>query len=123
MTVFLECINFFSPKHHGFRSRLSMVTQLTELAHDLAVTVNNCGQTDLILLDLSKAFDCVCHSKLIAKVENVFGIGELSAWIKGFLSNRSQFVVYEKNAFQHICSNSRSSSRVCSGTIAFPTLY
>lgn len=93
ITVFLEKIKFLSPNQHGFRSGLSTVTQLTEVVHDLAFTINNRGQTDMILLDLSKAFDCVCHSKLLIKLKSAIGEGLLFSWIESFLTNRSQSVL------------------------------
>lgn len=65
-----------SPNQHGFRRGLSTITQLTEVIHDLALGIDNRSQTDIILLDFSKAFDCVCHSKLIIKLENIIGDGE-----------------------------------------------
>ena len=47
-------------------------------------------QTDLILLDFSKAFDKVAHEKLLLKL-NHYGIrGHTLKWIKGFLDNRKQ---------------------------------
>ena len=53
--------NIILPDQHGFRSGLSCETQLVEAAHDLAASMNKRHQTDLILLDFSKAFDCVPH--------------------------------------------------------------
>ena len=50
-------------------------------------------QTDLILLDFSKAFDKVAHEKLILKLHQ-YGIrGDTLNWIKDFLDNRKQTVV------------------------------
>ena len=50
-------------------------------------------QTDLILLDFSKAFDKVAHEKLIQKLHH-YGIrGDTLKWIKAFLDNRKQAVV------------------------------
>ena len=50
-------------------------------------------QTDLILLDFSKAFDKVAHEKLPQKL-HAYGIrGDTLKWIKDFLDNRKQSVV------------------------------
>ena len=52
-------------------------------------------QTDLILLDFSKAFDKENHSKLLWKLHQ-YGIrGTALAWTRAFLGNRSQTVVLE----------------------------
>ena len=50
-------------------------------------------QTDLILLDFSKAFDKVSHEKLLLKPHH-YGIrGDTLKWIKDFLDSRKQAVV------------------------------
>ena len=58
---------------HGFRERRSCETQLVSLIEDLARTTSQERQTDLILLDFSKAFDKVNRSKLIMKLHS-YGI-------------------------------------------------
>lgn len=88
-------MHFFSPNRHGFRNGLSTTTQLTEVIHDLASSLNNCSQTDMVLLDFSKAFDSVCHNKLIAKIEAFLGSSQFTCWIKDFLLSRKQFVFFE----------------------------
>ena len=50
-------------------------------------------QTDLILLDFSKAFDKVAHEKLVSKL-HFYGIrGKILSWVKVFLDSRSQAFV------------------------------
>ncbi len=49
--------------------------------------------TDVVYIDYAKAFDSVCHSKLLFKLEVAYGIsGNVLSWIKQFLSNRMQQV-------------------------------
>ena len=54
---------------HGFRERRSGKTQLLQLIDDLARNMTEGKQTDLILLDFSKAFDKVNHLKLLYKLQ------------------------------------------------------
>ena len=49
--------------NYNFREKLSCETQLIELVEDLAMRLTLGKQTDLILLDFSKAFDKVNHLK------------------------------------------------------------
>ena len=80
---------------HGFRAKRSCETQLTMLLEYLARNTSAGKQTDLILLDFSKAFDKVNHSKLLWKLHQ-YGIrGNALSWIRAFLGNRSQTVVLE----------------------------
>ena len=53
---------------HGFRERRSCETQLIQLIDELARSLSSGRQTDLILLDFSKAFDKVSHTKLPIKL-------------------------------------------------------
>ena len=52
-------------------------------------------QTDIIILDFSKAFDKVPHNRRLYKLEN-YGIrGYTMKWIKAFLENRQQCEVVD----------------------------
>ena len=78
---------------HGFREKRSCETQLIMLVDELAKNMQMGKQTDLILLDFSKAFDKVAHEKLILKLHQ-YGIkGDTLNWIKDFLDNWKQTVV------------------------------
>ena len=65
------------------------------LVEDLARNLSKGKQTDLVLLDFSKAFDKVNHSKLLWKLHQYVIRGHALAWIRAFLGNRSQTVVLE----------------------------
>ena len=80
---------------HGFRARRSCETQLVTLLHDLASTLDQKIQMDMVVLDFSKAFDRVHHSRLLRKLQH-YGIqGTTYHWISSFLHNRTQRVVVE----------------------------
>ena len=80
---------------HGFRSGRSCETQLTGFISDLHNNLQQGRQTDVIVLDMAKAFDKVGHQRLIRKLK-FYGIhGLTSQWIHSFLSNRTQSVVLD----------------------------
>ena len=68
------------PNKHGFRSKLSCETQLIQFVQDISDSLNGKGQTDVIGMDFSKAFD---HSRLLLKLRR-FGIntGHSLDWFK-----------------------------------------
>ena len=75
---------------HGFREKLSTVTRLITSCHDWASTLQSRGQTNVVLLDFSKAF--VPHHHLSAKL-SYYGIrGPTLEWIRSFLNNRFRAV-------------------------------
>ena len=80
---------------HGFRKQRSCETQLVITIQDLAKNIDKKEQTDIILLDFSKAFDKVSHLHLLRKLD-FYGIrGSTHQWIKDFLSSRTQQVIVE----------------------------
>ena len=87
--------NILYELQHGFREKRSCETQLIMLTHELLQNMQKGKQTDLILLDFSKAFDKVSHEKLIYKLHNYGVKGKTLTWIKSFLDNRTQTVVVD----------------------------
>jgi hypothetical protein len=87
--------NFLYALQHGFRNKLSCETQLVEFAHDLAKNCQNGHQTDVLVMDFSKAFDKVGHRRLLEKLSTYGITGKTQRWIQNFLSNRTQRVVLD----------------------------
>ena len=82
-----------SERQYGFRKFCSCETQLLETINNISLSLNNREQVDSIFLDFSKAFDKVCHCKLLLKLDH-YGIkGNIHKWILNFLQNRTQRVV------------------------------
>jgi ribonucleases P/MRP protein subunit RPP40 len=50
---------------------------------------------DIIYIDFAKAFDTVCHKKLLIKLEAMGIKGYLLNWIKSYLNDRSQQVIVD----------------------------
>ena len=82
-------------RQHGFRSRLSCESQLTEFYHDIVSNTFEGFQTDVLVMDFSKAFDKVGHQRLLEKVTRYGITGPTKRWVAQFLSDRTQTVVLE----------------------------
>ena len=67
--------------------------------------INNEQYTGLILLDFKKAFDTVCHRKLLHKLEH-YGIrGEAFKLLHSFLSSRQQCVSFRNLSSKTLTNN------------------
>ena len=85
--------NIINNEQHGFRNKLSTITQPMNTTTDWANTVNNKGQTDMIFLDISKAFDKISHRFIFTKLRYYGITNRTLSWIGAFISNRTQTTV------------------------------
>ena len=69
---------------HGFREKRSCETQLIMIVDELAKNMQMGKQTDLILMDFSKAFDKVAHDKLLLKLHQYGFRGDTLDWTFNF---------------------------------------
>ena len=70
---------------------------MLKVLSDVLTAIDEKKVTLLALLDLSAAFDCVCvdHDILLSKLQSRFGLdGSVLAWIRSFLSDRTQRVCF-----------------------------
>ena len=81
---------------HSFRARRSCETQLFTLTEELISGLDKKQQHDLIILDISKAFDRVPHQRLLKKLDHYCVEGSTHSWIKAFLTDRTQQVFWWK---------------------------
>ena len=71
----------------------SCLTNLLEYINYVTEQVDCGNAVDVIYLDFAKAFDKVCHVKLITKLQSLGIGGNLLSWIRNWLNNRKQRVV------------------------------
>ncbi len=69
----LEELNILHGCQHGFSSRCSCETHLITIVQDLLLNMSAGSQTDVTLLDFSKAIDKVPHRRLLTKL-HYYGI-------------------------------------------------
>ena len=93
----LDRYGILNDSQHGFRRARSCETQLIAFIDDHAKEMQGGGQTDVIVMDFSKAFDKVPHNhnSLLYKLFKC-GIDDITLqWLKSFLEKRRQSVVLE----------------------------
>ena len=105
--------------NHGFRSGYSTETQLLVTLHDLLKSHDKSVQTDIAILDFSKAFDTVPHDRLLHKM-NAYGVqGKIHVWLSSFLKNRHMNVVVEGEHSKSVYVE----SGVPQGTVLGPLMF
>ena len=101
----LERHSILTSINHGFRSGYSCDARL---------------QTDVVILDFSKAFDTVPHKKLLSKMES-YGIrGPINNWLNMFLTHRKMQAVVEEEHSEEVTVDSGVPQSDSSWTVTLP---
>ena len=77
---------------YEFRPGYSCESQVIAVCQDIADSLDNGYKSDAIIVDFSKAFDLVTHSRLVTKNANSGVDSRVVVWIREFLLGRTQRV-------------------------------
>ena len=95
-----------SKSQYGFQNNTSTSDVILEVGLLISSNehINSQLYTGLVLLDFKKAFDTVCHSVLLSKLEH-YGIrGEALKLLGSYLTDREQYVAFQ-NAHSYAVIN------------------
>ena len=91
----VENNNLLKDSQHGFRRNRSTQTNLIEFGNVITGWADEGKCFDVFFLDFAKAFDVVCHKRLLVKLEAIGIRGKILNWIKDWISQRKQRVVVD----------------------------
>ena len=111
--------NIFSPHLAAYQESYSTQYVLIRLLEEWRENLDNNFTVGEVLMDLSKAFDCITHNLLIAKL-SAYGLnGNALKYIYAYLKNSKQCV-----RVNNVCSDFKDIiSGVPQGSIAGPMLF
>ena len=87
--------NIISSAQYGFLKNRSTLSQHLTLLDKITNNYENNIISHVIYLDFAKAFDSVCHSKLINVLHQLQISNTLLSWITNYLSDRTQQTVVD----------------------------
>jgi Reverse transcriptase (RNA-dependent DNA polymerase) len=95
MVRFLFDKGYITKRQHAFIKNYSTASNMLECLRDWYIGLDSRMQTDVIYINLVKAFDSIVPSKLLFKLE-LYGIIELQLnWTSGLFTNRTQRVIID----------------------------
>ena len=92
---YLESNNLLSIYQFGFRKNRSTELAATYFVDNIRRSMDNGELTGAIYIDLSKAFDTISHSSLLAKLPRFGIVGTPKEWFTNYLFGRSQRVIFD----------------------------
>lgn len=121
---FVEDRNIIPKLQSGFRRGYSTETALLHVTDDLTAASDMGQSSFMVLLDYSRAFDCLHPKLLLAKLKHYGFSVNTCAWFKTFLTDRKQMVVTEAITGEKRFSSLRTLERgVPQGSLLSPLLF
>jgi hypothetical protein len=99
VSEFLSENNLYAENQSGFRKGYSTKTALLKVIDDVRAAIDKRLLTLLVLLDLSKAFDCVHHDLLLCKLKHLGFSESAIKWFKSYLGSRRHRVFVSDSQF------------------------
>ena len=116
----LEDHNLLTSLQHGFRRRHSCETQLLLTYDDLIGSFDRGIQTDMAILDFSRAFDTIPHEQLLGKLASYGVKGILNDWVRSSPLGRTMTIVVDG---EESAESINVLSGVPQGTVLGPLLF
>ena len=101
---FLESINFFSHNQFGFLPNRNVMQAITKLLNYINMGLNEGLSILLVMLDISKCYDCIDVDILLKKLENLGVRGIELLWFETYLKGRKQKVDINGTFSKSTCS-------------------
>lgn len=89
---YLDINGLFEPFQSGFRPSHSTETALLRVVNDILLSMDSGLINILMLLDLSAAFDTVCHELLISRLSDIGITGSALSWLISYISDRKYYI-------------------------------
>ena len=120
LNSFLSKYNLLYRCQFGFRKKYSTELATSFLINKITDAIEAKCKVMGIFIDLSKAFDCLDHSILLHKLDNIGVRGIPLKWFESYLSDRKQKVVYNGFISDSTCNIYVGAPQ---GSILAPLLY
>lgn len=92
LITYFEVNRLLDLEQHGFRQNRSTITALISFVEQIIYSLDKGEHNVSAFLDLTKAFDSVCHNRLIQKLQ-IYGVKDRELkWIQSYLEGRKQYV-------------------------------